>query len=45
MLKYIKNQYNLNQINQLAIKLIHNINILSYEYNYNKIHSESHKFN
>ena len=32
-------------INQLAIKSIHTINIQSYEYNYNKIHSESHKFN
>ena len=29
----------------LAIKSIHTINIQSYEYNYNKIHSESHKFN
>ena len=32
-------------INQLAIKSIHTINIQSYEYNYNKIHSKSHKFN
>ena len=31
-------------INQLAIKS-NTINIQSYEYNYNKIHSESHKFN
>ena len=45
ILKYIQNEYNLNKINQLAIKSIHTINIQSYEYNYNKIHSESRKFN
>ena len=45
MLKYIQNEYKLNQINQLAIKSIHTNNIQSDEYNYNKIYSISHNFN
>ena len=45
MLKYILNEYNLNQINQLVIKSIHTNNIQSDEYNYNKIYSKSYKFN
>ena len=41
--KYIQNEYNLNQINQLAIKLIHTNNIQSYEYNYKfKSHNSNH---
>ena len=52
MLKYIQNEYNLksdqsisNQINLNQCKLMYTNNIQSYAYNYNKIHSESHKFN
>ena len=40
--KYIPNEYNLNQINQLAIKSIHTNKIQSKEYIHNRIHSESH---